>query len=93
MNDTPRPKRPIAMGAMQALAMIAMLGGIGSDSAEPLPEPRLRPTPPRPVLGHGCAAPSRPEPKREPTKAELLAAERRKRKAARRIELARRNGR
>jgi hypothetical protein len=52
--------------------------------SEPVPEP---PEPRRPVLGSHVPVKTAP---RVPTKAELLADEKRKRKAARRLELARR---
>lgn len=92
--DERRPVRRIA--GWHALTIAAMAAGLASPlAAVPIPEPnrpRPQPTPLPPTLGHGCRAPSRPLPPREPTPAELRAKAKRERKAARRLELARRAG-
>lgn len=85
MNDD-RPARRIA--GWHALSVLALMAAAPSaaESAEVLRESYRRPPPaPRPVLGGHV--PTRPSPPREPSVAELLAAEKRKRKAARRLDL------
>lgn len=63
---------------IQAIALVAALGiGAFGSGAEPPPEPKRAP-PPQPAYP---PAPTKP---REPTRAEILAAEKRARKAAKR---------